>query len=151
MSPSRSLRAVPSSVGEARRFVERSLSGVPYETREAAVLMTSELATNCVVHAGGEFTIDIEVGPTMIRVEISDLAPGDPVAERPDPEEPRGRGLFIVERLSDDWGVERHGDGKTVWFDLAVSTGQPEAASAQIDERVARARPATQEQESSHP
>jgi hypothetical protein len=35
----------------------------------------------------------------------------------PKPEDPSGRGLKIVEMLSDDWGVDYHpNDGKTVWF-----------------------------------
>ena len=120
MSPVRALAAVPASVAAARRFIEETLGDIPPEQRDATVLMVSELVANAVLHAGGELTVGIQRSGDRIHVEVSDKAGGDPVAENPDVNQTRGRGLFIVEQLSDEWGVERHTDGKTVWFLLLV-------------------------------
>ncbi|MBV8462080.1 MAG: ATP-binding protein, partial [Acidimicrobiales bacterium] len=54
-----------------------------------------------------------------VRVEVSDADERRPSVRWPDPAEPRGRGLQIVNALADRWGVEAWADGKvgkTVWF-----------------------------------
>ena len=41
----------------------------------------------------------------------------------PGPEDPTGRGLQIVNMLSQAWGVEQRAtSGKTVWFTVATSS-----------------------------
>jgi anti-sigma regulatory factor (Ser/Thr protein kinase) len=114
--------ADPGAVGEARRLVEGALGEVPATVRDAAVLMASELATNCVVHARTGFEIRVEHTAGTVRVTVSDCGAGDPVLQWPASSDERGRGLQIVQTLSDDWGsLPAAGPtGKTVWFTLAV-------------------------------
>ena len=91
--------------------------------------MVSELATNCIRHTGTEFELSIARSGREIRVEVSDRARGVPTKRSPGLEEPTGRGLQIVELLSEDWGVElAPGGGKTVWFTVAAP--QPTAEGA---------------------
>jgi two-component sensor histidine kinase len=108
----------PSSVTQARRFVQAHLDDAPPDVADAVAVMTSELATNSIRHAASAFEVDIRRSGGEIRVEVTDDGSGVPAVLSPDATQPSGRGLFIVEELSDDWGVMPSPDdtAKTVWF-----------------------------------
>jgi len=121
----RTFPAIPQSVRAARRFATGSLADSPAATLEAVELMVSELATNCIRHERASFHIAILRSPHEIRVEVTDSGAGTPTMRSPGPDEPSGRGLQIVDMLSEEWGVEPEApSGKTVWFSLDVSTPQ---------------------------
>jgi anti-sigma regulatory factor (Ser/Thr protein kinase) len=107
----------PTGVSAARRFVRESLAGEDAELLEAAELLTSELASNCVRHANSDFEIVIR-SRDPIRIEVRDEGGGEPQMMSPTPEEPTGRGLLIVDAMSERWGVVHRPNGKTVWFAL---------------------------------
>jgi anti-sigma regulatory factor (Ser/Thr protein kinase) len=117
---SRSFPARPSSIREARSFTERALAGTDPETLESIVLMVSELATNAVRHAGSEFRVDIGSEDGAVRVVVADRGVGVPVMRAPTHEEPTGRGLRIIDRLSDAWGTADGTTGTEVWFVVRV-------------------------------
>ncbi len=126
VSATRSFPANRHSVTAARRLASHMLGDSPNEVREAVELMISELTTNCVRHgkASFELTISIDHAEKQIRVEVSDPGGGTPTMRSPGPDEPTGRGLRIVDMLSDEWGVRpKSPAGKTVWFRLEVSRG----------------------------
>jgi anti-sigma regulatory factor (Ser/Thr protein kinase) len=81
-------------------------------------LMVSELATNCVRHANSDFTMTIERTGRHVRVDVADSGAGQVATRFPEPSEVSGRGLCVVDRLSDTWGVTEYLDreGKSVWF-----------------------------------
>jgi anti-sigma regulatory factor (Ser/Thr protein kinase) len=111
----------PTSVGAARRFTKEVLSGRPAALVESIALMVSELATNSIRHAMTGFRLTIDCEREVLRVEVTDTGGGVPRLRSPAPEEPTGRGLRIVEELSDSWGVRRSArGGKTVWFKVAA-------------------------------
>ncbi|MGH3262189.1 MAG: ATP-binding protein, partial [Trebonia sp.] len=113
---------VPESVHAARRFTTETLAKADGRTLEAVELMVSELATNCIRHEHASFHIAILSAPNEIRVEVTDGGSGAPRMRSPGPDEPSGRGLQIVNMLSDRWGVEPESPaGKTVWFTLDVA------------------------------
>jgi anti-sigma regulatory factor (Ser/Thr protein kinase) len=117
MKLSRRFPLDPRSVAAARRFATELLAGLPAETLDMVELMVSELATNCIRHAGAAFEITIRSRGEEVRVEVSDDSGGTPTKRSPAPDEPRGRGLQIVEIFSDAWGVQPlRGKGKMVWF-----------------------------------
>jgi len=117
----RTFPAVPQSVPAARRFAVGALADSPAATLEAVELMVSELATNCIRHEHSSFHIVILRTSDEIRIEVTDSGSGTPTMRSPGPHEPSGRGLQIVDMLSDRWGVERElPSGKTVWFTLDV-------------------------------
>jgi anti-sigma regulatory factor (Ser/Thr protein kinase) len=111
------LPALPVSVGRARRYVSSRLAeiGVDAATDDAA-LVTSELVTNAVVHAGTEITIRVEPLDDGARVEVGDRDATLPAARVPEIGHGTGRGLFLVEHFCDEWGVESTESGKIVWF-----------------------------------
>jgi anti-sigma regulatory factor (Ser/Thr protein kinase) len=135
MTVRRSFGLNRASVGASRKFVAGTLADVPEDIRESAVLMMSELATNAVVHALTGFEVCIERTATQVRVEVADVGEGEPRLRSPSSSEPHGRGLRIVEELSDEWGMVESDDhsGKTVWYvvrlDPASASGAEVAAS----------------------
>lgn len=128
----------PESVAGARHFVRDVLSEEPRETVEAAELMTSELATNCVRHANSDFELAIHLSRRAIRVEVSDHGEGQPVVRSPTPREQSGRGLRIVQELAEDWGITPSPNGKLVWFALPARTqaGERKSRSTASREKV---------------
>jgi len=125
--------AVDGSVGAARTFVTGLMEGAPTEIRDSVALMVSELATNALVHAAGGFEVSVERTDGSVLVSISDRGEGRPVLQAPPSSEPHGRGLRIVDRLSDEWGISPPAvggqRGKTVWFRLSL---HPSAVDAPL-------------------
>lgn len=129
MRQAQTFAAQPGSVRAARRFAAEALCGLPSALLEPITLMVSELATNSVQHARTTFEVTIARLHREVRIEVTDDAGGTPEMRSPDPLEPTGRGLQIVDLLSDAWGVEPKDDeGKTVW--LTVSTRREHAGQA---------------------
>jgi anti-sigma regulatory factor (Ser/Thr protein kinase) len=117
----RTFPAIPQSVHAARRFATDALAGLPAGPMESAELMVSELATNCIRHERMSFYVTISRSPREVRVEVTDSGSGVPTMRSPGPNDPSGRGLQIVDMLSDEWGIQPEVPaGKTVWFSLAV-------------------------------
>jgi two-component sensor histidine kinase len=113
------------SVAAARRFVEGELTGVPTDVQDAVLLMVSELATNALVHAESGFDVTVDRSDRSVLVSVSDDGVGTPTVQSPGASEPHGRGIRIVNRLSDEWGIAP-GTGsadhlKTVWFRVFVA------------------------------
>lgn len=132
----RRLEPRASSVSEARRLVRRSLVDVGEEITDAAELVTSELVTNALVHAGTQIDVSVELCPDRVRVEVADGSPHLPESRRYGATAGTGRGLVMVEELTDEWGAFRQGrggQGKVVWFEIGAA-GRSEAEAAPDDE-----------------
>jgi anti-sigma regulatory factor (Ser/Thr protein kinase) len=91
-------------------------------TADALALLTSELVTNAVNHAGMTATEDILLrllDGSRLRVEVVDSGPGfDPPNAWTDGERIHGWGLLLVDRLAAAWGVEPEGSRNKDWFEL---------------------------------
>lgn len=118
------------SVTAARGFVRNALNGQAQEVIDAAELMACELATNCVQHARTGFELVIEDSQGEIRIEVSDAGDGRPTLRSPTPEESSGRGLRIVQAMSDAWGIVPDTNGKSVWFTLSHESDASSATSS---------------------
>jgi anti-sigma regulatory factor (Ser/Thr protein kinase) len=112
----------------ARQLVTAELGEIlDLETLYDVLLLTTELVTNAVVHAGVDETrnLEIQVDWQSPLLHVSVFDPGgetEPRVQQPDVEVPGGVGLFLVDQLSSRWGVERGHDGSTqVWFELPAS------------------------------
>ncbi len=106
--------AVRSLVSEMLRLWECG----DYE--ETASLLASELVTNALIHAGTDITVRLSLDREILLVEVEDgsLELPKPIPLTTDSE--RGRGLVLMQALSQKWGATRRTDGKVVWFELAV-------------------------------
>lgn len=135
----------PGSVRQARLFVvDRLQEWGADDVVESAALLTSELATNAVLHTRRPFVVEVRHTGTVVRVEVADrseevpylprhLAPaassgastGDVLGGDADAEERLFSGLGMVDAVATRWGAEpRPGEGKVVWFELARAADQ---------------------------
>lgn len=118
------LRALPTSVRTARRFVRQVLAEVGLEQlADSAEPIASELVTNSVnAVAGGVswVTVSVYVGEARVRLEVWDQSPVEPVRRAAGLDE-NGRGLEIVEALCTRWGCRwPEVGGKSVWCELTT-------------------------------
>jgi anti-sigma regulatory factor (Ser/Thr protein kinase) len=114
----------PTSVGSSRAFVQATLEAWKLDVLvDTAVLLTSELVTNVVLHARTRCRVSIALDG-CVTIEVSDGSEAQPVTSQSDPVAERGRGLHVVSALADRWGTRPEDQGKTVWFalDLPIAT-----------------------------
>ncbi|WP_129841334.1 SpoIIE family protein phosphatase [Streptomyces sp. RFCAC02] len=113
----------PARIAEGRRRVAEMLRdwADPDRVHGAAVLV-SEMVTNALIHTEGDALIVAELsgrrGDRLLRVEVSD--PSDELPRVRDPGElaTTGRGMVLMDAMSDAWGYQPRGMGKTTWFEL---------------------------------
>ncbi|MEU0676759.1 ATP-binding protein [Streptomyces sp. NPDC006172] len=115
----------PESAATARRLVQvivlRRWQLTPRMT-EDAVLLASELVGNAVRHTGARvFGLRMRRLRGRIRVEVRDPSRGLPCLMPVQELDVSGRGLFLVDKLSDRWGVDLLPRGKTTWFEMRVA------------------------------
>ena len=106
----------------ARWALIQAGAGLGSSALQDVCLLVSELVTNAIRHAGLDaddgVELEVVVGNERVRVEVFDSGPGfAPGQPAPDPQEPSGWGLFIVDRVADRWGVTTD-HGTRVWFEL---------------------------------
>ncbi|WP_093799929.1 ATP-binding protein [Streptomyces sp. Wb2n-11] len=95
------------------------------EVSDAAELALTELVANVVRHVPGRHcSVLILRAEDGVRVEVADTCPRLPKARSAGPLDDGGRGLALVEAVSDRWGVSPvlGRDGKTVWFECVAKT-----------------------------
>jgi anti-sigma regulatory factor (Ser/Thr protein kinase) len=114
------LPATTDAPGQARHALRAVASSMSARDRWRAELIMTELVSNAVVHGpGGPVTVAIDCGGGAVRGRVGDPGPG--VERRRDraPESSEsGRGLFLVDRLSDRWGTSPEASG--VWFEVTA-------------------------------
>jgi sigma-B regulation protein RsbU (phosphoserine phosphatase) len=92
---------------------------------DEALLLTTELVTNSVVHAGTEVELEIIAGGDSVTVSVLDFKAGQLVGASPGADAAelaeRGRGLHLVDAMAAAWGTLHFADGKGVWFRLDTS------------------------------
>ncbi|WP_240506323.1 ATP-binding protein [Thermoactinospora rubra] len=124
------LPGAPAQVSRARTIVTGAL-GRDHPLHDDCVLLTSELATNAVLHShsgdGGGFTLTVRASAAGVRVCVEDDGSDrPPCACRTAPRDTSGRGLPLIEALSHRWGFSREGGCNTVWFELVHVTVPPQ-------------------------
>ncbi|MFC8294026.1 SpoIIE family protein phosphatase [Streptomyces sp. NPDC057242] len=119
-----SFEPVGRSVAAARAFVRDTLQGWGHpELVDDAVVLTSELVTNAVVHAGTAADVLCLRSDDSIRVEVSDRYPEREIPVQSgrtlvSPDRENGRGLLLCAALAHRWGVDYSPTRKHVWFHL---------------------------------
>jgi anti-sigma regulatory factor (Ser/Thr protein kinase) len=114
------LRAGPETPAGARAFVSEALDILDADVdRDAALLLTSEVASNAARHGKGPIGVTVSVEEPDLRVSILDRGGGfDPKVLSSELRPDGGWGLRIVQDLASAWGVDRRDDGTEVWFRL---------------------------------
>jgi len=128
-------RSRPEAVAAARRALDGFdvllELGVFYD----ASLCVSELVTNAIIHAEAEpnqeLRLDVQLDADTLRVTVTDPGNGfDP--PQPSAGDESGWGLYIVDRLSRRWGVDR-AHGTRVWFEMPVAD-RTHVGAGRVDE-----------------
>lgn len=113
----------PDQIGRVRQFCRDSLAGLP--CLEIAQLVATEAASNAVRHTrsgGRSFRVDIAVTAATALLAVRDMGGTSmPCQRAPGWAEEGGRGLLILDRVSERWGFTRDHDGTTVWCELPLA------------------------------
>ncbi|MEU2868495.1 ATP-binding protein [Streptomyces olivoreticuli] len=119
------LPSLPESAVAARRLTQSVVLrhwGLSAQLAEHAVLLVSELVGNAVRHTGARyFGLRMLRRRGWLRVEVRDPSRGLPCLMPVHELDTSGRGLFLVDKLSDRWGVDLLARGKTTWFEMRVA------------------------------
>ncbi|MEU9293233.1 ATP-binding protein [Streptomyces sp. NPDC048266] len=107
------------SAGHMRRILRMFLTRWDLDRlADPAALALTELVANVVRHVPGRrCSVLILREPFGLRVEVADAVPGAVIAKLAGPLEESGRGLALVEAMTDRWGADETPGGKTVWFE----------------------------------
>ncbi|WP_424210874.1 SpoIIE family protein phosphatase [Streptomyces sp. BI20] len=101
------------------------------ERADEIELVADELIVNALVHTEGPAIVTLRTlagAGRRLRVEVEDRSSALPRRREAGESGVSGRGLALVDRISDAWGVEARGSGKCVWceFTLERPTGEPD-------------------------
>ncbi|WP_405147003.1 ATP-binding protein [Sphaerisporangium sp. NBC_01403] len=122
------LVGAPESVAQARAFV-REVLGRAHPVLDEVVLLVSELVTNSVTHSdsrgGGQVTLAVSECDGTVHVEVIDSGSDSEPRVCDESYGEGGRGLFLVDAISERWGIYRDGAGRVVWF--AVRFRRPDS------------------------
>jgi anti-sigma regulatory factor (Ser/Thr protein kinase) len=102
----------------ARKFVKEHGCMHAEEILDTAELLVSELVTNAVRHAAAPVMLVVDCRRRHLTVGVRDSSRKKPVLSHAGMWAESGRGVELVDRLSDKWGVRTERQGKTVWFEL---------------------------------
>ncbi|MFJ7156336.1 ATP-binding protein [Streptomyces sp. NPDC101118] len=128
------LQALPARIGQVRRIVSAQLRYWQLDPLiDRAALGVTELLSNVHRHAEPDktCTVEIELRFERLTVSVHDGDPRLPVVRAADPLETCGRGLALVEAVSESWGarpLDEAADGrsgKVVWFILPAAEQAP--------------------------
>ncbi|MDX2622929.1 ATP-binding protein [Streptomyces sp. NPDC053741] len=115
----------PESAATARRITSCVMLRqwqLPPQTAEYGVLLVSELVGNAVRHTGARiFGLRMLRRRGWVRIEVRDPSRGLPCLMPVRETDVSGRGLFLVDKLSDRWGVDLLPRGKTTWFEMRTT------------------------------
>ncbi|MBX5470291.1 MAG: ATP-binding protein [Thermoleophilaceae bacterium] len=110
----------PEAVSAARSAVASLAPHVSDAQLEDIRLLVSELVTNSVRHGrrGTNLVVEVEVADDRIHAAVTDGGSGfRATARAQDADLGSGWGLYLVDKISDRWGVDDHGATR-VWFEI---------------------------------
>jgi two-component sensor histidine kinase len=113
----------PTSAAAARRFVLDVLTSwmLTVDDTDAVLVCTDELVTNAIVHVASAIDVVVRCDDGVLRVEVHDGSTRPPLRRVPDLDADRGRGLQLVEAMTERWGVAATEQGKAVWFEVGAA------------------------------
>ncbi|MDH2427562.1 ATP-binding protein [Sphaerisporangium sp. TRM90804] len=121
LSGSLELIGTVASVPVARAFVRGRL-GSGHPALDDVMLLATELTANAVLHSGsrhgGPIWVTLSESDHAIRVSVRDTGSPDRPYVSGDLWSEGGRGLLLVEEISQRWGVTDDQAGRTVWCEV---------------------------------
>jgi anti-sigma regulatory factor (Ser/Thr protein kinase) len=119
------LESGPEAISAARVAVEALADRLEAEALDDTRLLVSELVTNSIRHsqaaANSHVRLDITLAPDTLRVDVLDMGDGfEPRPRSRGQSAASGWGLYLVERLTDRWGVVTRDGATRVWFERDI-------------------------------
>ena len=111
-SARRSLAPDRDAAAAARRALDGFRGQLEEDVIDRSALVATEVVTNSVTHAGltaaQPIDLNIQVLPGCLRIVVTDEGTRsfDPVIKLPYPGQKSGRGLWMIDQLTDRWGVD---------------------------------------------
>ncbi|MFJ7777643.1 SpoIIE family protein phosphatase [Streptomyces yangpuensis] len=93
------------------------------ERADEIELVADELIVNALMHTDGPAIVTLRIlagHERRLRVEVADRSSALPRRREAGDSGVSGRGLMLVDRLADVWGVEPRGSGKCVWCEFVM-------------------------------
>ncbi|MGW0465551.1 SpoIIE family protein phosphatase [Streptomyces sp. NPDC003027] len=116
----------PEALSSARHMIRAAVRAWGAADRSDEIeLVADELITNALMHTDGGAIVTLRMlaGPERrLRVEVEDRSSALPRRREAGESGVSGRGLLLVEQISDVWGVESRGSGKCVWCEFVVDS-----------------------------
>lgn len=121
------------SVGISRRFVRSTLAQWQLEgLADTAVLLTSEVVTNSVLHARTEIVLTLTRAPNgSVTIAVHDGSQHQPRPRSHSIDATTGRGMELLDKLAQEWHIDSDPGGKTLVF--TVGGADPWAAFNSIN------------------
>ncbi|MFJ6080502.1 SpoIIE family protein phosphatase [Streptomyces sp. NPDC092369] len=117
----------PEALTQARHMIRAAVRSWGARDRADEIeLVADELITNALMHTEGAAIVTLRVltdGDRRLRVEVEDSSSALPRRREAGESGVSGRGLLLVDLLTDAWGVEARGGGKCVWCEFVMPAG----------------------------
>ncbi|NDZ87002.1 ATP-binding protein, partial [Streptomyces sp. SID10115] len=114
----------PEALAEARHMIRAAVRAWGAGERADEIeLVADEVITNALMHTDGSAVVTLRVltgTDRRLRVDVEDSSSALPRRRDAGESGVSGRGLLLVDRLADVWGVEARGGGKCVWCEFIV-------------------------------
>ncbi|WP_405670238.1 SpoIIE family protein phosphatase [Streptomyces sp. NBC_01530] len=114
----------PEALTQARHMIGAAVRAWGAKERADEIeLVADEMITNALMHTEGSAIVTLRVlggSDRRLRVEVEDSSSALPRRREAGESGVSGRGLLLVELLTDAWGVEARGGGKCVWCEFVV-------------------------------
>ncbi|MEU5510155.1 SpoIIE family protein phosphatase [Streptomyces fungicidicus] len=114
----------PEALAGARRMIRTAVGAWGAGDRADEIeLVADEMITNVLMHTEGAAVVTLRAltgGEPRVRVEVEDTSSALPRRREAGESGVSGRGLLLIETLTDVWGVEARGGGKCVWCEFVV-------------------------------
>ncbi|MCC9689657.1 MULTISPECIES: SpoIIE family protein phosphatase [Streptomyces] len=114
----------PEALSDTRRMIRTAAAAWGARDRADEIeLVADEMITNVLMHTEGSAEVTLRVldgAERRLRVEVEDSSSALPRRREAGEGGVSGRGLLLVETLTDLWGVEARGGGKCVWSEFVV-------------------------------
>jgi PAS domain S-box-containing protein len=112
----------PEALTHARHMIRAAVQAWGARDRADEIeLVADELITNALIHTEGSSVVTLRsLGEGRLRIEVADSSSALPRRREAGEDGVSGRGLLLVDRLADAWGVEARGGGKAVWCEFRV-------------------------------
>ncbi|MFJ6608964.1 SpoIIE family protein phosphatase [Streptomyces sp. NPDC091289] len=114
----------PEALSSSRHMIRAAVRAWGAKDRADEIeLAADELITNALMHTDGGAVVTIRVlagTERRLRVDVEDRSSALPRRRDAGGSGVSGRGLMLVDRLADVWGVESRGSGKCVWCEFLI-------------------------------